>query len=140
MLAAIWPIVDHKSNRNILDRDMDEDDYRSVIDLSLPARSSRLTGRAASTPLPTNSMSGSRLLKNIRNCCERLAVQADARRDGVYPFRHQIVRQVPQGGRRDRGAIEHACAFDPALSSRRFRLATSDIGEITVRPQLMATL
>jgi DNA-binding transcriptional LysR family regulator len=38
------------------------------------------------------------------------------------------------------GAIESTRKFDPSLSRRQFGLATSDIGEITLLPHLMAAL
>src|SRR6202008_1583704 len=38
------------------------------------------------------------------------------------------------------GAIEGTRKFDPSLSSRRFRLAMSDIGEASFLPLIMAAL
>jgi DNA-binding transcriptional LysR family regulator len=63
-------------------------------------------------------------------------------RDGMAPtyFATQLYDKFRAAIFEIEGAIESTRKFDPYLSSRRFRLAMSDLGEITFLPQLMAAV
>jgi DNA-binding transcriptional LysR family regulator len=63
-------------------------------------------------------------------------------REGMAPthFATQLYEKFRNAISEIDGAIESTRKFDPSRSSRRFRLATSDIGEISILPRLMATL
>jgi DNA-binding transcriptional LysR family regulator len=63
-------------------------------------------------------------------------------RDGMAPtyFATQLYEKFRIAISEIEGAIESTRKFDPYLSSRRFRLAMSDLGEIYLLPHLMAAL
>jgi DNA-binding transcriptional LysR family regulator len=63
-------------------------------------------------------------------------------REGMAPthFATQLYEKFRNAVSEIEGAIESTRTFDPSRSSRRFRLATSDIGEIFFLPRLMAAL
>lgn len=63
-------------------------------------------------------------------------------REGMAPtyFSTQLYEKFRHAVSEIEGTIESTRKFDPYLSSRRFRLATSDIGEISLLPHLMAAL
>jgi DNA-binding transcriptional LysR family regulator len=63
-------------------------------------------------------------------------------REGVVPtfFATQLYEKFRKAVSEIEGAVESTRKFDPHLSSRRFRLAMSDIGETTFLPLIMAAL
>ena len=63
-------------------------------------------------------------------------------RDGMAPtyFATQLYEKFRIAISEIEGAIESTRKFDPYLSSRRLRLAMSDLGEIALLPRLMAAL
>ena len=95
---------------------------------------------AAADRLHVSQPSVSYTLKRLRDLLgEPLFTRT---RQGVVPtfFATQLYDKFRQAVSEIEGAIESTRKFDPHLSSRRFRLAMSDIGEISFLPSIMAAL
>jgi len=95
---------------------------------------------AAADRLHVSQPSVSYTLKRLRDLLgEPLFTRT---RQGVVPtfFATQLYDKFRKAVSEIEGAIESTRKFDPHLSSRRFRLAMSDIGEISFLPPIMAAL
>lgn len=95
---------------------------------------------AAADRLHVSQPSVSYTLKRLRDLLgEPLFTRT---RQGVVPtfFATQLYDKFRKAVSEIEGAIESTRKFDPQLSSRRFRLAMSDIGEISFLPPIMAAL
>jgi DNA-binding transcriptional LysR family regulator len=95
---------------------------------------------AAADRLHVSQPSVSYTLKRLRDLLgEPLFTRT---REGVVPtfFATQLYDKFRKAVSEIEGAIESTRKFDPHLSSRRFRLAMSDIGEISFLPLIMAAL
>jgi DNA-binding transcriptional LysR family regulator len=95
---------------------------------------------AAADRLHVSQPSVSYTLKRLRDLLgEPLFTRT---REGVVPtfFATQLYDKFRKAVSEIEGAIESTRKFDPHLSSRRFRLAMSDIGEISFLPPIMAAL
>jgi DNA-binding transcriptional LysR family regulator len=95
---------------------------------------------AAAERLHVSQPSISYTLKRLRDLLEELLFKRT--RDGMAPtyFATQLYEKFRIAISEIEGAIENTRKFDPYLSSRRFRLAMSDLGEIYLLPHLMAAL
>jgi DNA-binding transcriptional LysR family regulator len=95
---------------------------------------------AAAARLHVSQPSISYTLKRLRNLLGEPLFKRT--REGMAPtdFAIQLYEKFRNAVADIEGAIANTRTFDPSLSSRRFRLATSDIGELTILPQLMAAL
>jgi DNA-binding transcriptional LysR family regulator len=95
---------------------------------------------AAAERLHVSQPSISYTLKRLRDLLREPLFQRT--RDGMAPtyFATQLYEKFRIAISEIEGAIESTRKFDPYLSSRRFRLAMSDLGEISLLPHLMAAL
>jgi DNA-binding transcriptional LysR family regulator len=133
-----------KSNRKTFDPDIEQLYILAVIDLNLIRAFVTIyeTGSvsAAAERLHVSQPSISYTLKRLRDLLREPVFQRT--RDGMAPtyFAIQLYEKFRIAISEIEGAIESTRKFDPYLSSRRLRLAMSDLGEISLLPHLMAAL
>jgi DNA-binding transcriptional LysR family regulator len=131
----------HKPNRKIFDPDIEPLYILPVIDLNLIRGFVTIyeTGSvsAAAERLHVSQPSISYTLKRLRDLLGEPLFRRT--RDGMAPtyFATQLYEKFRIAISEVEGAIESTRKFDPSRSSRRFRLAMSDLGEITFLPHLM---
>ena len=131
-----------KPNRKIFDPDIEPLYILPVIDLNLIRAFVTIyeTGSvsAVAERLHVSQPSISYTLKRLRDLLREPLFKRT--RDGMAPtyFATQLYEKFRIAISEIEGAIESTRKLDPYLSSRRFRLAMSDLGEIALLPRLMA--
>ena len=143
-MLGIWTQPAHKSNRRIFDLDIELLYILPMIDLNVIRAFVTIyeTGSVSSAAerLHVSQPSVSYTLKRLRDLLGEPLFKRT--REGMAPtyFATQLYDKFRIAISEIEGAIESTRKFDPYLSSRRFRLAMSDLGEIYLLPHFMAAV
>lgn len=108
----------------------------AIIDELYRTRSVSQTAQNLGLNQPAVSMSLARVRKHFN---DPLFVKTQR---GMEPTAHaaSIIAELRQGYQLLRKAIDHRQVFDPATSTRTFRIASTDIGQVVILPTLMEQL